>query len=103
MGSEDLTIKVSDEGGGVPRSRWNKLWHYDYTTSSPCPSIDYKNYHSYRQHYSVGCYVLPMARLFARCFGGEVTFTSLEAYGSTGFIQAHLLGRNMEVIPGHAF
>ncbi|CAI5718554.1 unnamed protein product [Hyaloperonospora brassicae] len=102
VGSEDLTIKVSDEGGGVPRSRWNKLWHYDYTTSPPCPPIDFKNYHSYRQHYSGGGYGLPMARLFARYFGGEVTFTSLEGSGSTGFIQAHRLGRNMEVIPGHA-
>ncbi|EGZ16889.1 hypothetical protein PHYSODRAFT_314481 [Phytophthora sojae] len=102
VGSEDLTIKVSDEGGGVPRSRWNKLWHYDYTTSRPCPPIDSNNYHSYRQHFSGGGYGLPMARLFARYFGGEVTFSSLEGSGSTGFIQAHRLGTNMEVIPGHA-
>ncbi|KAF4319610.1 hypothetical protein BBO99_00005944 [Phytophthora kernoviae] len=101
VGSEDLTIKVSDEGGGVPRSRWNKLWHYDYTTSSPCPSIDSNNYHSYRQHFSGGGYGLPMARLFARYFGGEITFSSLEGSGSTGFIQAHRLGTNMEVVPGH--
>jgi pyruvate dehydrogenase kinase 2/3/4 len=102
VGSEDLTIKVSDEGGGVPRSRWSKLWHYDYTTSPPCPPIDSSNYHSYRQHFSGGGYGLPMARLFARYFGGEVTFSSLEGSGSTGFIQAHRLGTNMEVVPGHA-
>ncbi|CAI5745134.1 unnamed protein product [Peronospora destructor] len=102
VGSEDLTIKVSDEGGGVPRSRWNKLWHYDYTTSFPYPPIDCNNYHSYRQHYSGGGYGLPMARLFARYFGGEVTFSSLEGSGSTGFIQAHRLGTNVEVVPGHA-
>ncbi|CAH0479244.1 unnamed protein product [Peronospora belbahrii] len=102
VGSEDLTIKVSDEGGGVPRSRWNKLWHYDYTTSPPFPAIDFNSYHSYRQHYSGGGYGLPMARLFARYFGGEVTFSSLEGSGSTGFIQAHRLGTNVEVIPGNA-
>jgi pyruvate dehydrogenase kinase 2/3/4 len=94
--------QVSDEGGGVPRSRWSKLWHYDYTTSPPCPPIDSSNYHSYRQHFSGGGYGLPMARLFARYFGGEVTFSSLEGSGSTGFIQAHRLGTNMEVVPGHA-
>ncbi|CAH0490383.1 unnamed protein product [Peronospora farinosa] len=102
VGSEDLTIKVSDEGGGVPRSRWNKLWRYDYTTSLPYPPIDSNTYHSYRQHYSGGGYGLPMARLFARYFGGEVAFTSLEGSGSTGFIQAHRLGTNVEVVPGHA-
>ncbi|KAL4157758.1 hypothetical protein PRNP1_003543 [Phytophthora ramorum] len=102
VGSEDLTIKVSDEGGGVPRSRWNKLWHYDYTTSPPYPPIDADNFHSYRQHFSGGGYGLPMARLFARYFGGDITFSSLEGSGSTGFIQAHRLGTNMEVVPGHA-
>ncbi|KAI9913843.1 hypothetical protein PsorP6_005792 [Peronosclerospora sorghi] len=102
VGSEDLTIKVSDEGGGVPRSRWEKLWHYDYTTSPPCPPISSNKYHSYREHFSGGGYGLPIARLLARYFGGEVTFTSLEGSGSTGFIQAHRLGTNSEVIPGNA-
>ncbi|RLN44005.1 hypothetical protein BBJ28_00009727 [Nothophytophthora sp. Chile5] len=102
MGSEDLTVKVSDEGGGVPRSRWNKLWHYDYTTSPPCPPIESDNYHSFRQHFSGGGYGLPIARLFARYFGGEITFSSLEGSGSTAFVQAHRLGTNMEVVPGHA-
>ncbi|TDH66710.1 hypothetical protein CCR75_006571 [Bremia lactucae] len=102
VGSEDLTIKVSDEGGGVPRSRWNKLWHYDYTTSPPCPSTYSDIFPNYRQHFSGAGYGLPIARLFARYFGGEVTFSSLEGSGSTGFIQAHRLGTNTEVVPGHA-
>lgn len=102
VGSEDLTIKISDEGGGVPRSRWNKLWHYDYTTSPPCPRINPDSCVSYRQHFSGGGYGLPIARLFARYFGGEVTFISLEGSGSTAFIQAHRLGTNTEVVPGHA-
>ncbi|KAL4132946.1 hypothetical protein PRIC2_003275 [Phytophthora ramorum] len=99
QGSEDLTVKVSDEGGGVPRSRWNKLWHYDYTTSPLCPPIDSENYPTYREHFSGGGYGLPMARLFARYFGGEVVFSSLEGSGSTAFIQAHRLGTNMELVP----
>ncbi|KAL7694465.1 putative PDK/BCKDK protein kinase [Plasmopara halstedii] len=102
VGSEDLTIKVSDEGGGVPRSRWKKLWHYDYTTSPSCPPMKPGSFPSYRQHFSGGGYGLPIARLFARYFGGEITFTSLEGSGSTGFIQAHRLGTNAEVVPGHA-
>ncbi|KAE9022967.1 hypothetical protein PR003_g12230 [Phytophthora rubi] len=99
QGSEDLTVKVSDEGGGVPRSRWNKLWHYDYTTSPLCPPIDSDNYPTYRDHFSGGGYGMPMARLFARYFGGEVVFSSQEGSGSTAFIQAHRLGTNMELVP----
>ncbi|RLN63713.1 hypothetical protein BBJ29_005648 [Phytophthora kernoviae] len=98
-GSEDLTVKVSDEGGGVPRSRWNKMWHYGYSTSPLCPPIDSDNYPTYREHFSGGGYGLPMARLFARYFGGEVIFSSLEGSGSTAFIQAHRLGTNMESVP----
>ncbi|KAG7396196.1 [Pyruvate dehydrogenase (acetyl-transferring)] kinase isozyme 4 [Phytophthora boehmeriae] len=99
QGSEDLTVKVSDEGGGVPRSRWNKMWHYDYSTSPLCPPVDSDNYPTYREHFSGGGYGLPMARLFARYFGGEVTFSSLEGSGSTAFIQAHRLGTNTESVP----
>ncbi|KAL3656880.1 hypothetical protein V7S43_018220 [Phytophthora oleae] len=99
QGSEDLTVKVSDDGGGVPRSRWNKLWHYDYTTSPLCPPIDSDNYPTYREHFSGGGYGLPMARLFARYFGGDVVFSSQEGSGSTACIQAHRLGTNMELVP----
>ncbi|KAG3025257.1 hypothetical protein JG687_00007197 [Phytophthora cactorum] len=99
QGSEDLTVTVSDEGGGVPRSRWNKLWHYDYTTSPLCPPINSDNYPTYREHFSGGGYGMPMARLFARYFGGEVVFSSQEGTGSTAFIQAHRLGTNMELVP----
>lgn len=102
QGHEDLTIKVSDEGGGVPRSHWSKLWYYGYTTSPPYPPQDSYGYHSFRQHFSGGGYGLPIARLFARYFGGEVTFTSLEGFGSSAFIQAHRLGTNAEMVPGHA-
>ncbi|ETI45915.1 hypothetical protein F443_09625 [Phytophthora nicotianae P1569] len=99
QGSEDLTVKVSDEGGGVPRSRWNKLWHYDYTTSLLCPPINSDNYPTYCEHFSGGGYGLPIARLFARYFGGDVVFSSQEGSGSTAFIQAHRLGTNMERVP----
>ena len=31
-GSEDITIKISDEGGGIPRSAIPLIWTYMYTT-----------------------------------------------------------------------
>ena len=102
QGQEDLTIKVSDEGGGVQRSKWNKLWHYGYTTSPPFPPKHAYGHHSFRQHFSGGGYGLPIARLLSRYFGGEVTFISLEGVGSSAFIQAHRLGQKAELVPGHA-
>ncbi len=33
-GQEDITIKVADEGGGIPRSGMPMVWTYMYTTAS---------------------------------------------------------------------
>lgn len=38
-GSEDITIKISDEGGGIPRSAIPLIWTYMYTTMAD-QSID---------------------------------------------------------------
>lgn len=32
-GKEDITIKISDEGGGIPRSEMGLVWTYMYTTA----------------------------------------------------------------------
>jgi pyruvate dehydrogenase kinase 2/3/4 len=33
QGREDITIKISDEGGGIPRSGMPLIWTYLYTTA----------------------------------------------------------------------
>lgn len=33
--NEDVVIKVSDEGGGIPRSNMRQIWSYLFTTASP--------------------------------------------------------------------
>lgn len=32
-GGEDVTLKVSDEGGGIPRSGLANIWTYLYSTA----------------------------------------------------------------------
>jgi pyruvate dehydrogenase kinase 2/3/4 len=38
-GKEDITIKISDEGGGIPRSGMPLIWTYMYTTANR-PMLD---------------------------------------------------------------
>ena len=38
-GGEDVTLKISDEGGGIPRSGLARIWTYLYTTAKN-PPID---------------------------------------------------------------
>lgn len=40
-GGEDVTLKISDEGGGIPRSGLARIWTYLYTTANN-PQIDEK-------------------------------------------------------------
>ncbi|KAJ5519394.1 Signal transduction histidine kinase core, partial [Penicillium expansum] len=39
-GKEDITIKISDEGGGIPRSSIPLVWTYMYTTVEQTPNLD---------------------------------------------------------------
>ena len=33
--NEDVVIKISDEGGGIPRSNMDRIWSYLFTTADP--------------------------------------------------------------------
>ena len=72
-GNEDITIKVSDEGGGIARSGLPKIWTYLYSTaSSPLTQLtedDIQNAPAVLAGYGYG---LPLCRLYARYFGGEL-------------------------------
>jgi hypothetical protein len=39
-GGEDVTIKVSDEGGGIPRSGMPRIWTYLYSTAKQPVEVD---------------------------------------------------------------
>lgn len=34
-GASDLSIKVSDQGGGIPSHSWDSVWKYGYTSIPP--------------------------------------------------------------------
>lgn len=110
-GSEDCTIKVSDEGGGIPRSAMSNIWNYAYTTDTikedhvMSSNKNDSTYHPQKDlvdSFSGGGYGLPLARLFARYFGGELTLLSMESYGTDAYLQVFKLGQQPEVIPGSA-
>jgi len=75
-GKEDLSIKICDLGGGVARSVVDLLFNYMYTTAPP-PSKEIQ------QPPLAGYgYGLPLSRLYARYFKGDLYITSMEGYGT---------------------
>jgi len=98
-GIEDVTIKVSDEGGGIPRSGVNKIWTYLYTTGeSPVlqQGFDPENSPAVLAGYGYG---LPVSRLYARYFGGDLQIISMEGYGTDAYLHLHRLGNYQEPLP----
>ncbi|MQM22185.1 hypothetical protein Taro_055233 [Colocasia esculenta] len=81
-GIEDVTIKVSDEGGGIPRSGLPKIFTYLYSTAkNPLDEYDYRGNNAVTMAgYGYG---LPISRLYARYFGGDLQIISMEGYGAS--------------------
>lgn len=78
-GKEDITIKISDEGGGIPRSSIPLVWTYMYTTVEKTPNLepdfDKSDFKAPMAGFGYG---LPISRLYARYFGGDLKLISME-------------------------
>lgn len=76
-GKEDITIKISDEGGGIPRSEMNLVWTYMYTTAQSEDLDPDFNASDFKAPMAGFGYGLPLARLYARYFGGDLKLISM--------------------------
>jgi pyruvate dehydrogenase kinase 2/3/4 len=94
--NEDVVIKVSDQGGGIPRSYMRKMWSYLFTTADPTileNSLDEDVADFDRSSPLAGLgYGLPIARNYARYFGGDLVIMSMEGYGTDSYIYLNRLG-----------
>jgi pyruvate dehydrogenase kinase 2/3/4 len=98
--NEDVVIKVSDEGGGIPRSNMRKIWSYLFTTADPAVQegmVAFENIdHSVDSPLAGLGYGLPISRSYARYFGGDLSITSMEGYGTDAFLHLTRLGNVRE-------
>jgi len=84
-GEEEVSLKVSDEGGGIPRSELGQAWSYFGNLRN-----------SEEEPKGVG---LPLSRLHARYYGGDVVLKSLEGFGTDAYVFLNRLGQNCENLP----
>lgn len=94
-GYEDISIKICDQGGGIPRSCIDKIWNYTYTTAK----TDAQAYLSDAPVMAGLGHGLPLCRLYARYFGGDLQVISLEGYGTDAYLHLSRLGNTLEAIP----
>lgn len=102
--NEDVVIKVSDEGGGIPRSNMKKIWSYLFTTADPSiqegmiGSSEQQDHGRNSPLAGLG-YGLPISRSYCRYFGGDLSIMSMEGYGTDAFVYLTRLGNTREPLP----
>ncbi|KAI9454777.1 mitochondrial branched-chain alpha-ketoacid dehydrogenase kinase-domain-containing protein [Lactarius psammicola] len=95
-GKEDITIKLSDEGGGIARSAIPLIWTYMYTTMEG-QHIDQDFQASDFNAPMAGFgYGLPLSRLYARYFGGDLRLISMDGFGTDVYIHLNRLSSSRE-------
>jgi len=98
-GKEDITLKVHDKGGGIKRSNIDKIWDYFYTTanmdgiSTEATEPSTATTHDAMAGYGFG---LPVSRVYARYFGGDLDMLSMDGFGSDVYVYLNHLGRIKE-------
>eukprot|EP00166_Cyanidium_caldarium_P002347 ctg_2332.g440 len=107
-GQEDVTLKIADEGGGIPRSSLPEIWTYMFTTAPAPPESLIQDdvippggaTPASRDTDPIAGlgYGLPLSRLYARYFGGELSITSMEGYGTDAYIHLAKLGNKLEAL-----
>nr|CAA07447.1 pyruvate dehydrogenase kinase [Arabidopsis thaliana] len=99
-GIEDVTIKVSDEGGGIARSGLPRIFTYLYSTArNPLEEdvdLGIADVPGTMGGYGYG---LPISRLYARYFGGDLQIISMEGYGTDAYLHLSRLGDSQEPLP----
>eukprot|EP01136_Pigoraptor_vietnamica_P044353 Opistho-1_new@20993 len=102
-GEEDLTIKVSDEGGGIPRSGMSQIFTYLYTTATPPPIEGDASTDMNHAPLAGFGYGLPLSRLYARYFGGDLNLISMEGHGTDAYIYLKVVASEAgEVLPSYS-
>ncbi|KAF9125745.1 hypothetical protein BG015_004831 [Linnemannia schmuckeri] len=119
-GGEDVTIKIMDQGGGLAMSDMDNIWSYVNSVKSRPPSQDVissnmsastadslaamggvaseaKDYLDSPLHGSG--HGLPLARLIARYFGGDLSLISMEGYGTDSYLSLYRNDDHLENFP----
>ena len=93
---KDITIKIADEGGGIPRSAIPRIWTYMYTTAESQDLDPDFNKSDFKAPMAGFGYGLPLSRLYARYFGGDLRLESVDGHGTDVYMNLNRLSSSRE-------
>ncbi|CAO3661044.1 unnamed protein product [Rhizopus stolonifer] len=103
----DVYFKISDQGGGMTKSRYERLWSYQ----SRAKEGDFNHFKGVERipaaiderasqaskmgtrHLGIG---LTMSRIYAEYWGGELQIISMDGYGTDVYVRIPRLGTSIE-------
>ncbi|OXB55965.1 hypothetical protein ASZ78_011410 [Callipepla squamata] len=85
LGQEDLSIRMSDRGMGVPLRKIERLFSYMYSTA-PAPQLGVGGAPVIGAPLAGFGYGLPISRLYAKYFQGDLQLFSMEGFGTDAVI-----------------
>jgi len=96
-GQKDVIIKISDKGGGILPQRLQRIWSYGFTTvdESTDSNASPRERSSELAGYGFG---LPLARGYARYFGGDIHIQSMLGHGTDTYINLNHVGDQLEAL-----
>lgn len=95
-GREDVSIRLADQGGGVPRMDMEKIFNYLYSTATP-PTDNASGENAPLAGYGYG---LPLARLYAKYFNGDLVLNTVDGFGTDALIYLKVLPKEAsEILP----
>jgi len=80
-GEHDVSIRISDQGGGIPRHITDQTFHYLVSTA-PRPSFN----NPAKAPLAGYGYGLPLSRLYARYFHGDLILNSYDGWGTDAVV-----------------
>ncbi|CAE6930053.1 Bckdk [Symbiodinium natans] len=87
-GDVHVIIKISDQGGGVPKRVQDEAWQYGWTTADNDHEDEEDPYSgcTWRKELAGYGFGLPLTRLHAQYFGGDVFMQALPGHGTDMYL-----------------
>jgi len=98
-GSSDVTIRITDRGGGISDDDMQRVWRYGYTTGEHLNKNFERTGSGFGQDMTSAIdagqrrfrmaglgFGLPLSRVYARYFGGDLALKNIPGYGIDAFL-----------------
>jgi pyruvate dehydrogenase kinase 2/3/4 len=105
-GEKDLTMRISDRGGGIRHEALERVFQYGYTTAKGSVGMEpdaamglgaifASAQDASRPMAGLG-FGAPLSRLYLQYFGGRLSLVSIEGYGTDCHVVLDAVGDNVE-------